>query len=248
MVTALKKVTRKRMKKVLRWSNQNGALVSFSKTEYMVFGSGDFGKVNIKLDNRTVKINWTELFKYLGYEIDNKLSGSQHITSRINKTKKLMPLLRKKSNQFSIERRTQAVQSMLYPILTYGWETIGNLAKSAELNRWNNVTFLLQKLCLKTYTSSYKNVTSVCKLPTLRDYMDKQLAKNTCKIVENKLPRNHLLLKQVFELPKSSRTGALKLTGLHPRVQHLQQQHFNHCKIQKNRHGQKLQREPGFQA
>ena len=128
------------------WCNKNGIKANTDKTKVMVFGTPrmleKLPKFEITLDE--VPLQTVSMYKYLGIELDNRLTFNQHVERTIrNVTAKLKQFKRMRS--FLNSRAALMVyKNMLLPILEYG-----DIFLSATTNLNKGRLQILQNKCLR---------------------------------------------------------------------------------------------------
>ena len=184
------------------WADKNHAIISYKKTKVMHIGKGNFGNIKIKKSS----IEEVDTFKYLGCNIDRNLKGSDHVSDRIARTRKILPRIRAHAQHFSIENRSNIIRTFAQPVNTYGWKPMMGLMSQGTRQIWNAHSKQLQYASLNTTNAPSEIVDKVATIPQLKDFVDSQAHKHSIELIQNTKPHNNLTEKIIFSLPKNTRT------------------------------------------
>jgi len=99
------------------------------------------GEVKIKSEN----IGRVNKFTYLGNVIDDKLTGKSHLKKTQRKVSPLIGFARRAKHVLSIEKLTQLVSSLIFPIATQDWFQIYPIMNKKCSGDWENQISKIQK-------------------------------------------------------------------------------------------------------
>ena len=138
------------MAKILLWLNSNRLLLNIDKTHYMIFHSV---MKRISTEN-SVKIGDKEIervsnTKFIGVNLDEKLTWEKHILMVKSKVAKGLGILCKARKVFPTSILKTLYYSIVYPHLTYCVEVWGNASKTHI-----DSLFMMQKKVLRVITSA----------------------------------------------------------------------------------------------
>jgi len=117
--------------KVVTWLNSNLLLLNIDKTQYMIFHSNK-KKINsqcpVKVSEQDIeRVSNT---KFIGVNLDEKLTWEKHILMIKSKVAKGIGILCKARKVFPISTLKTLYYSIIYPHLTYCVEVWGNTSKT----------------------------------------------------------------------------------------------------------------------
>jgi hypothetical protein len=112
-------VMNRELDKIDKWLSCNRLSINLSKTSYMIFSNRD-KNVNKTLLVRDVNISETDVTKFLGILIDNRLSFNYHIKNVCNKVSKSCGILRKLSSMIPPTVLRTLYSTLVLPHLQYG--------------------------------------------------------------------------------------------------------------------------------
>ena len=127
------------------WLTNNQLTLNIEKTCYSVFSKTKKKIQSIKLNNR--EIERVSCSRYLGMEVDEELSWSEHVNVLCNKLMKLRYVFFSLSRFIDTDMVKQIYYAYVYPVILYGIELYG-VAKKYILNQLQVVqNKLLRTLC-----------------------------------------------------------------------------------------------------
>jgi len=127
------------------WFSANKLTLNINKTCFNVYSNKKHNIVELNLDGK--KIVRSEVTKYLGMILDEKLQWSAHVDGICHKLTKLLHAFRTVSKFTDYEMACQLYYAYVYPYITYGIEIYGT---SGNCN--TNRIQILQNRILKTLT------------------------------------------------------------------------------------------------
>jgi hypothetical protein len=138
------------MSKVVTWLHANRLFLNLDKTHYMIF---HFNKKKINF-HQTVKICDQEIervssTKFIGVNLDEKLTWEKHIGMVKSKIAKGLGILCKARKVFSVDTLKTLYYSIIYPHLNYCVEVWGSTAKT-----YLNSLFKVQKKVVRVIKSA----------------------------------------------------------------------------------------------
>ena len=143
-----------------------------------------------KIGNRTFQ--WKQEVKYLGVLLDTKLSFKNHITQSIQRANKAVSILfciLKKNSHASVESKMTIYRAYIRPILTYAGILFQNCPKThfGRLQVMQNKS--LRMALSKPYATRISKLHKEAKIPTIREFVDKNTKKfyETTKSHDNPL-------------------------------------------------------------
>jgi hypothetical protein len=116
--------------KTAAWFNTNQLTLHPDKTKYILFGHNKPTKFTLTLDNnvleRITESGKTKCFKFLGIQIDEKLSWKHHIEYVNKKILRISYRLMQIRKQISIEQKILIYKGLIKPHIDYGLTIWGN--------------------------------------------------------------------------------------------------------------------------
>ena len=149
-ITETSEIMNSEMVKVVVWLNANRLMLNTEKTHYIIFHSN---KKKIKSQN-SIRIGNTDIervesTKFIGVNLDERLTWEKHILMIKSKVAKGIGILCKARKVFPIAILRTLYYSLIYPHLTYCIEVWGNTSK-LHLDS----LFLMQKKVVRVITSA----------------------------------------------------------------------------------------------
>jgi hypothetical protein len=138
----LQKQANEVLQKTHDWLITNRLTLNATKTVYVFFGAN---KRHHQIKPPVIKIENTEIVptqvaKYLGFQIDDKLSCKFHICALIKKLSQLTGVFHKVSCMLTIQAKNLLYYSMVHPYLAYCIEIYGSVSNTllGKLQRTQN--------------------------------------------------------------------------------------------------------------
>lgn len=167
--------------------------LNHNKTEFAIFTKST--KMIKKMERDEIvfnnkKFSWCKSVKYLGVNLDTKLTFKQHVDYSISRAKRicyssLYCLLSRKSVA-STDSKIRIYRSYIRPILLYGCPVFANAAKS-HIQKYQLLQNKLLRMILNVKWSDFmstKQIHSSTKIPLVADFI-KKLTDNFYKRVTN---------------------------------------------------------------
>jgi len=208
-------------KRLGKWAQLNGCIISLKKTKVMGISDSLIGN-NARIHINNEEIEKVKHFTYLGNVIDDKLNGKEHLKKIQTKIAPLIGLARRASHYLSLEKTHQLVSTYLFPKATQGWLPMYPLMHKASKLKWQNIINQLQELSLKAPSNaSYRVINQISKLPTLLKFIKKQTLKITknivfCRCIKNSFTNKiRLVDPNINRLSLNLRPRNIKITSTH---------------------------------
>ena len=148
-ITKLNFMLSEELSNISKWLKVNRLSLNINKTKYMLFTKKRYISDQIKIEIDKTPISKTNVSKFLGVIIDDKLTWKDHIAYVNGKIARGVGILNKAKHYLNREALTTLYYSFIYPYITYCNQVWGSNYKS-RLNR----TVVLQKKALRIVTHS----------------------------------------------------------------------------------------------
>jgi hypothetical protein len=142
--------------------------INSSKTEFAIFTRSTIMKNLMTVESPECfgrKLEWKSPIKYLGIDLDRRLSFKDHIQNSIKKANKIIATLYcilKKNSSASFDTKLTLYKSYIRPLLTYGCPIFSNCPK----------THFRMVLSAPYYTRT-SDLHLETNIPTIREFADK---------------------------------------------------------------------------
>ena len=143
------KTVNEELEKIQDWLNCNKLSLNVSKTHYMIFSPSSIKVKDLEIKLNNVTISRVYVTKFLGVQIDEKLTWNAHIDYTCKKLAKCIGILCKARRQFNKPTLISLYYSFAYPYLIYCNHVWGNTYPS-NLNKM----FILQKKLIRVVSCS----------------------------------------------------------------------------------------------
>ena len=124
------------------WLVENKLMLNHSKTQFLQFLTHNSTKADIFITQNGHMISETEQFKFLGVQIDSKLSWKAHVQDLVQKLNTALFTIRIVSEVSDISTRKIAYFAYFHSLMTYGVIFWGNSSDSKRV-------FLVQKRAIR---------------------------------------------------------------------------------------------------
>lgn len=140
---------------IISWLQQNKLAINIKKTHYLEFKGRNKNILHnnntITIDNKII-ISKQRSTKYLGINIDDKLSFNNHIHDLVQKLRKINAIIKKIQNYTDLSTRKNLYYAFAYPLLNYCIPVWG-------INYYTNLLPIirLQKILMRTIHAKNRN-------------------------------------------------------------------------------------------
>ena len=131
------------LRKLHTWFNINKLSLNIAKTNYIVFGNKSTEQDSF-IQINGVEIERVQCTKFLGVEVDAKLTWTQHVNKVANKVTRSLSIMYRVKDFITRTALTTLYSSFVLPYLSYAIEVWGNTYRS-NLKR----LVILQKRCIR---------------------------------------------------------------------------------------------------
>lgn len=232
----LNSVSNETINAVMNWLKMNKLSLNTEKTFGMYFSAKKKKKTSnwipkIFLDNSQLK--FVDHIKYLGLQIDSKLTFKEHVYYLLNKLRKWVSVFRKISPLLTLSAKYTVYNSLFSSNLLYGIELYGTADQSTikhlqiiqnkaikalfQYDRYHSTDLLFAKLGIRKINIVFK-IRATCMLKVLLEqpaYLNvHNVLRSYCSPIEHKYPiRDKKMLYLTYEKPSftSSNTFGLFL-------------------------------------
>ena len=158
-------LTRSEISKVDNWCLANKLILNYDKTYQVLFRNvrKTIGNLNFELEINNIKIPAVSCTKFLGINLDEKLTFKAHISHIVRKLNLAIIVMRSLSKKLNKDTMVQLYYTFFYPHLIYGIEFWGHAA-ATDLQR----IVTLQKRVLRIILNLPFNSSVSANFSTLR--------------------------------------------------------------------------------
>ena len=190
------------LKEVQEWLFCNKLSLNVLKTHYMIFTSSKNMVADQQIRICNTAIDRAYVTKFLGVQIDSKLSWKDHIQHTCKKVSKTIPIIAKARKKLPINCLIKLYYSIVYPYFIYCNQVWGNCHKETL-----KPLLVLQKRVIKTISSSPYRAKSLPlyikhKLLTLQDINTYTTGIFMYKTIKSNIPSNSMF-KSFYKLNKA---------------------------------------------
>ena len=178
------------LQKVEDWMNQNKLNLNVSKTNFVLFNRSK-QPVSISLQYNNTNLERTDVIRYLGVLIDDKLNFSAHITFVKNKLINCLWAICKLKNYTNPHTLKLVYYSMAYPFLQYCITTWGGTFSSLLEPLFRKQKIIVRNILNQPYRSHSTPLFHTLELLKLEDIYKLQIGKlMKKKITDGKITNN----------------------------------------------------------
>jgi hypothetical protein len=177
------------LQKISDWCNFNKLAINPSKTKLMVFGAKKAEIPDIYLDGEVVER--VKLFKYLGFNLNNRLTHKEHIAGIVSKLRRFKYISFKIGKYMTCEAAKTFYYGMVYSVFCYGTLVWGGSAANAYFKKLQSLqNTIVFNLFAKTGDTK-QNVSILFKRHKILKIFDVYKIK-TCVTIYNVIHNNSL--------------------------------------------------------